>query len=35
MANGHPEVIAVADEVAPPNDEDGVAAVLERVYGTR
>jgi hydroxymethylpyrimidine pyrophosphatase-like HAD family hydrolase len=35
MANGHPEAIAVADEVASPNDEDGVAAVLERIYGTR
>jgi Cof subfamily protein (haloacid dehalogenase superfamily) len=34
MANGHPEAIAVADEVAPFNDEDGVAVVLERVYGT-
>jgi Cof subfamily protein (haloacid dehalogenase superfamily) len=34
MANGHPEAIAAADEVAPPNDEDGVAVVLERVYGT-
>src|SRR4029450_2070910 len=34
MANGHPEGIAVADEVAPFNDEDGVAVVLERVYGT-
>jgi Cof subfamily protein (haloacid dehalogenase superfamily) len=33
MANGHPEAIAVADEVAPSNDEDGVAVVLERVYG--
>lgn len=33
MANGHPEAIAAADEVAPANDEDGVAVVLERVYG--
>ncbi|HLI58911.1 MAG TPA: HAD family hydrolase [Solirubrobacteraceae bacterium] len=31
MANGHPGVIAAADEVAPPNDEDGVAVVLERL----
>ena len=31
MANGHPEVIAAADEVAPPNDEDGVATVLQRL----
>jgi Cof subfamily protein (haloacid dehalogenase superfamily) len=29
MADGHPEVIAVADDVAPPCDEDGVAQVLE------
>jgi Cof subfamily protein (haloacid dehalogenase superfamily) len=32
MANGHLEAIAAADEVAPSNDEDGVAVVLERVY---
>jgi Cof subfamily protein (haloacid dehalogenase superfamily) len=31
MANAHPEVLAVADEVAPANDEDGVAVVLERL----
>jgi hypothetical protein len=31
MANGHPDVIAAADEVAPPNEEDGVATVLERL----
>jgi hypothetical protein len=31
MANGHPDVIAAADEVAPPNDQDGVATVLERL----
>ncbi|MFF2409956.1 HAD family hydrolase [Streptomyces sp. NPDC058092] len=30
MANCHPELKAVADEVAPSHDEDGVAAVLER-----
>ena len=33
MANGHPDVRAAADHVAPPHDEDGVAVVLERVYG--
>ena len=33
MANGHPDVIAAADEVAPPNDEDGVATILERLLG--
>ncbi|MES4906810.1 MULTISPECIES: HAD-IIB family hydrolase [unclassified Streptomyces] len=33
MGNAHPGLIAVADEVAPDHDEDGVAAVLERLYG--
>ena len=32
MANAHPEVLALADEVAPSNDEDGVAQVLERWF---
>lgn len=31
MANGTPEVIAAADEVTSANDEDGVAATLERL----
>lgn len=31
MANGHAEVIAAADELAPPNEQDGVAVVLERL----
>ena len=31
VANAHPEVLAVADEVTLSNDEDGVAAVLERL----
>lgn len=30
MADGHPEAIAAADEVAPPCAQDGVAQVLER-----
>ncbi|GAA4864453.1 HAD family hydrolase [Saccharopolyspora cebuensis] len=30
VRNAHPAVLAVADEVAPSNAEDGVAAVLER-----
>ncbi|NUQ01532.1 MAG: HAD family phosphatase, partial [Armatimonadetes bacterium] len=30
MANARPELQAVADEIAPSNDEDGVAQVLER-----
>lgn len=32
MANAHPEALAVADEVTAPNDEDGVALVLERWF---
>ncbi|MFE7108569.1 HAD family hydrolase [Streptomyces sp. NPDC057575] len=31
MANGRPELHALADEVAPGCDEDGVAVVLERI----
>ncbi|MFD7812215.1 Cof-type HAD-IIB family hydrolase [Streptomyces sp. NPDC059785] len=34
VGNGHPELRAMADEIAPANDEDGVAAVLERLFGT-
>ena len=33
MANGHPSVLELADHVAPPHDEDGVAQVLEQVFG--
>lgn len=33
VANAHPEVLAVADEVTASNDDDGVAQVLERLYG--
>jgi len=32
MANAHPDVLAEADEVTASNDEDGVAAVLERWF---
>lgn len=32
MANARPEVIAIADEVAPRYDEDGVARVLEQIF---
>jgi Cof subfamily protein (haloacid dehalogenase superfamily) len=32
MANGHPDVRAAADHVAPANDEDGVAQVLAGLY---
>ncbi|MES9810702.1 HAD hydrolase family protein [Streptomyces cinereoruber] len=34
VANAHPALRAVADEIAPGNEEDGVAAVLERLFGT-
>ncbi|MEW2137152.1 HAD family hydrolase [Streptomyces sp. NPDC005409] len=33
MANAHRELIAVADEVTLSNEEDGIAVVLERLYG--
>lgn len=33
MANAHPELVAVADEVTLSNEEDGIAVVLERLYG--
>ena len=32
MENARPELKAVADEVAPPGDEDGVAAMLDRLF---
>jgi hydroxymethylpyrimidine pyrophosphatase-like HAD family hydrolase len=35
MGNAHSQVLAAADEVAPSNTEDGVAAVLERLFGPR
>jgi Cof subfamily protein (haloacid dehalogenase superfamily) len=33
VANAHPAVLEAVDEVAADNDEDGVAAVLERWFG--
>jgi hydroxymethylpyrimidine pyrophosphatase-like HAD family hydrolase len=33
VANAHPAVLAVADEVTASNDEYGVALVLERLFG--
>ena len=33
VANAHPSVLAVADEVTGSNDDDGVAQVLERLLG--
>jgi Cof subfamily protein (haloacid dehalogenase superfamily) len=35
VANAHPDVLAVADEVTLSNDADGVALVLERLFATR
>ncbi|RFU87730.1 Cof-type HAD-IIB family hydrolase [Streptomyces triticagri] len=32
MANAHPELKAVADEITTSNEDDGVAAVLERLF---
>ncbi|GED96318.1 putative hydrolase [Gordonia crocea] len=32
MAHGHPAAIAAADEVAPTNNDDGVAAVVSRYF---
>ncbi|MGH3347275.1 MAG: HAD hydrolase family protein, partial [Nocardioides sp.] len=32
MANGHPDVRAAADHVAPANDDDGVARVLAGLF---
>ncbi|MGH3928807.1 MAG: HAD family hydrolase, partial [Pseudonocardiaceae bacterium] len=32
MANAHPAVLAVADEITAPNFEDGLALVLERWF---
>jgi Cof subfamily protein (haloacid dehalogenase superfamily) len=33
VANAHPEVLAIANEVTGTNDADGVAQVLERLFG--
>jgi hydroxymethylpyrimidine pyrophosphatase-like HAD family hydrolase len=32
MANAHPELKAVADEVTTSNEDDGIAVVLERLF---
>jgi hydroxymethylpyrimidine pyrophosphatase-like HAD family hydrolase len=34
VANAHPEVLALADEITASNDDDGVALVLERLVGS-
>jgi hydroxymethylpyrimidine pyrophosphatase-like HAD family hydrolase len=33
MANAHPSVLALAQAQAPSNEDDGVAAVLEDLFG--
>ena len=33
MANAHPSVLDLADRRAPSNEDDGVAAVLEELFG--
>lgn len=33
MANAHRELVAVADELTLSNEDDGIAVVLERLYG--
>jgi hydroxymethylpyrimidine pyrophosphatase-like HAD family hydrolase len=33
VANAHEQVLAVADEVTASNDDDGVAKVIERLFG--
>ncbi len=33
MANGHPSVLELAGHVAPANEDDGVAATLEELFG--
>lgn len=33
VANAHPDVLAAVDEVTASNDDDGVAVVLERLFG--
>src|SRR4051812_43012620 len=35
VANAHPDVLAIADEVTASNDDDGVALVIERLLATR
>jgi hydroxymethylpyrimidine pyrophosphatase-like HAD family hydrolase len=35
MANAHPELKAVADEVTASNEDDGIAVVLERLFPDR
>lgn len=32
VANAHPEILGIADEITASNDEDGVALMLERMF---
>ncbi|WP_308280960.1 Cof-type HAD-IIB family hydrolase [Streptomyces monomycini] len=34
VGNAHPALLSMADEIAPANDADGVATVLERLFGS-
>ncbi|MEU6846774.1 HAD-IIB family hydrolase [Streptomyces sp. NPDC046716] len=34
VANAHPALLAAADEIAPANEQDGVARVLERLFAS-
>jgi hydroxymethylpyrimidine pyrophosphatase-like HAD family hydrolase len=34
VGNAHPDVLAAVDEVTASNDDDGVALVLERWFGS-
>lgn len=33
VANGHPAVLAAADEIVPSNDDDGVARTVQSLFG--
>jgi hydroxymethylpyrimidine pyrophosphatase-like HAD family hydrolase len=33
VANAHPDVLAAVSDHAPSNDDDGVALVLEKLFG--
>jgi hydroxymethylpyrimidine pyrophosphatase-like HAD family hydrolase len=32
MANAHPDVLAMVDQVIAANDEDGVATIIEQLF---
>jgi hydroxymethylpyrimidine pyrophosphatase-like HAD family hydrolase len=33
MANAHPTVLELVERIAPANEDDGVAVVLEELFG--